>query len=115
MSGPATFDLHIGRRKTDVSVRSDPAHPGMWRIHQGDHDSDMVNLARAKDGAMCWLAQSRGRGLGSEEVARWHRRETPAEPRHSEFQRAAGQSVQEAQPAAADSRTVVAGTTREAA
>jgi hypothetical protein len=89
----ATLELHIGRRQTDVSVRPDPAHPGMWRIHQGDRVSDMVNLARAKDAAMCWLAQSRGRGLGSEEVAHWHRRETPAEPRCSAFRQPAEQSA----------------------
>jgi hypothetical protein len=43
---PVSLDLLIGRRRTGISVRPDPVHPSMWRIHQGDHVSDMVNLAR---------------------------------------------------------------------
>jgi hypothetical protein len=68
------IDLHIGRRYTGVSVRPDFEWPGMWRVHLGDRVGDMTNLARAKDAGITW---ARPRGLGSSEVARWHRRETP--------------------------------------
>jgi len=67
------IDLHLGGRYTGVSVRPDFEWPGMWRVHQGDRASDMVNLSRAKDAAISW---ARPRGLGSSEVARWHHRET---------------------------------------
>jgi hypothetical protein len=49
---PVALDLLIGRRRTGISVRPDPVHPSMWRIHEGDRVSDMVNLARAKDAAV---------------------------------------------------------------
>jgi hypothetical protein len=45
----------------------------MWRVHLGDRVGDMTNLSRAKDAGITW---TRPRGLGSSEVARWHRRET---------------------------------------
>jgi len=67
------YQLYIGKRSTGVSVREDPMWSGMWRIHQGSRVSDMVNLVRAKEAAISW---ARPRGLGSEEVARWHHRET---------------------------------------
>jgi hypothetical protein len=67
--------LHIGRRKTDVSLRPDPVWPRMWRVHDGDRVSDMVNISRAKDAAISW---ARPRGLGAGEVVHWHRREQPA-------------------------------------
>ena len=70
------IDLHIGRRYTGVSVRPDSEWPGMWHVHQDDRASDMVNLSRAQDAAISW---ARPRGLGSSEVARWHRRETAPE------------------------------------
>jgi hypothetical protein len=54
----------------------------MWRAHQDDRVSDMVNLTRAKDAAISW---ARPRGLGQSEVARWHRRETAAEAAYSAF------------------------------
>jgi hypothetical protein len=67
------LDLHIGRRKTGVSIKPDVVWPKMWRVHQGDRVSDMVNLTRAKDAAIGW---ARPRGLGRTEVVHWHRRET---------------------------------------
>ena len=70
------YRLMIGNRLTGVVVRQDPAYPGiMWRIHQGDQVSDMVNLTRAKDAAISW---ARPKGLGGSEVAKWDRRETAA-------------------------------------
>ncbi len=78
------IDLHIGRRYTGVSVRPDFEWPGMWRVHQGDRVTDITNLSRAKDAGITW---ARPRGLGSSELARWHRRETAPEApsiRHSE-------------------------------
>jgi hypothetical protein len=38
----------------------------------------MVNLTRAKDAGISALARERGFGLGGNEVARWHSRETAA-------------------------------------
>lgn len=48
------LELYIGRRKTSVSVRPDFEWPGIWRVHDGDRVSDMVNLSRAKDAAITW-------------------------------------------------------------
>src|SRR6516225_9007477 len=61
---PSSYDLDIGRRKTGVSIHRDPAWPAMWRVHQGEHVSDMVNISRAKDAAIGW---ARPRGLGRSE------------------------------------------------
>lgn len=73
--------LHIGNKRTNISVQPDPTWPGMWRIHQGGlyggagvEISDMLNLARAKDAALSWLGNRRA--SGSEKV-RWHTRHTP--------------------------------------
>jgi len=76
------IDLHIGRRYTGVSVRPDFEWPGMWRVHQGDRVTDMTNLSRAKDAGITW---ARPRGLGSSELARWHRRETAPEASNGTF------------------------------
>ena len=81
----AALGLHIGRRKTGVTVCPDLEWPGMWRLHQGDRVSDMVNLARAKDAAITWALAGRNGGLGSEEVVHWKRRESPAEAPLSAF------------------------------
>jgi hypothetical protein len=81
-----TYDLYIGRKKTGVSIQPDSVWPKMWRIHQGDRVSDMVNLARAKDAAIGW---ARPRGLGSEEVAHWRLRETRQEAGSSAFEQEA--------------------------
>lgn len=78
----AEYQLHIGRQKPGVSIRPDLAWRGMWRVHQGDRVSDIVNLSRAKDAAITW---ARPRGLGSGAVARWHRRETAPEASFSGF------------------------------
>jgi hypothetical protein len=67
--------LYIGSRFTGVTVVPDDKWPGMWRVRNRDHLSDMVNLARAKDAALCW---ARPRGLGGGEMVRWDRRETAA-------------------------------------
>jgi hypothetical protein len=75
-------DLRIGRRKTGISVRPDPVHPKMWRIHQGVTVSDMVNLTRAKDAA---IGCARPRGLGQHEVPSWHGRETASEAPSSDL------------------------------
>jgi hypothetical protein len=74
--------LAIAARPTDITIRPDSRYPGMWRIHQGDRVSDMVNLTRAKDAAIAW---ARPRGLGSGEAVRWERRETPSEAPYSVF------------------------------
>src|SRR6516165_12660145 len=37
------YRLHIGGRKTGVSIHPDPKWGSMWRVHQGDRVSDMVN------------------------------------------------------------------------
>jgi hypothetical protein len=68
--------LHIGRKDTGFTVQPDPAWPQMWRIHAPDgRVSDMVNLTRAKDAAVAW---ARPRGLGGDDKAYWHPRETAA-------------------------------------
>ena len=77
------YRLHIGGRKTGVSIHPDPKWGSMWRVHQGDRVCDMVNISRAKEAAISW---ARPRGLGSEEVARWHRRETRREAPYSVFE-----------------------------
>jgi hypothetical protein len=64
-------DLYIGRRNTGVSVRPDPVWPQMYRIHQGERVSDLVNLTRAKDGAVSWALSGRG-GLKKGERVSWH-------------------------------------------
>jgi hypothetical protein len=91
----AEIDLHIGRRYTGVSVCPDFEWPGMWRVHQGEpsrncgpRSSDMVNLSRAKDASITW---ARPRGLGSSEVARWHRRETAPAASNGGFFRGVGE------------------------
>jgi hypothetical protein len=76
-----TYDLYIGRKRTDVSIEPDATWPGMWRIRQGERVSDMVNMARAKDAAITWW---RPKGLGAGEVAYWHRRESPRKADESE-------------------------------
>jgi hypothetical protein len=73
------FELLIGRRKTGVTVRPDPLHSGVWRVHDGDRVSDMVNIDRAKDAAIIWACP---RGLGGY-IAHWHMRETAAEASYS--------------------------------
>jgi hypothetical protein len=66
--------LRIGKKPTGLVMRQDNHYPGMWRIFYRGMVSDMVNLTRAKDAAIGWV---RPRGLGSNEIARWNRRETP--------------------------------------
>jgi len=94
------LDLHIGRRKTGVSVHPDPVWPAMWRVHQGGRVSDMVNISRAKEAAISW---ARPRGLGASEVAHWRRRETRAEAGSGGFERASelGEPSTSAAPEAA--------------
>jgi hypothetical protein len=74
--------LHIGKRFTGIAVVPDDRWAGMWRVRNGEHLSDMVNLARAKDAAVYW---ARPRGLGGEEKVRWDHRETPVRGAVSEF------------------------------
>jgi hypothetical protein len=58
-------------------VVPDGKWPTMWRVRMRDGClTDMVNLTRAKDAA---IAYARPRGLGSSEIVRWDRRETPSE------------------------------------
>jgi len=71
-----TWHLRIGRKPTGLILRQDDHYPGMWRIFYRDMVSDIANLTRAKEAAIGWV---RPRGLGSEEVASWNRRQTPAE------------------------------------
>lgn len=63
--------LFIGTKLTGITVQPDGQWSGMWRVHQGDRVSEMVNLSRAKDAAMGWLSQSTGRGLRPGDVAYW--------------------------------------------
>jgi hypothetical protein len=79
---PTNLDLHIGRRKTGVSVSPDAVHAKMWRVHHGDRVSDMTNIARAKDAAITW---AQPRGLGSTDVAHWHNREAAPEAPYSDL------------------------------
>lgn len=76
------LELYIGQRSTGVSVRTDATWPTMWRVHQGDRVSDIVNLTRAKDAAVAW---ARPRGLGGTEIPRWHLRETAGEATPARF------------------------------
>jgi hypothetical protein len=73
------LELMVGRRKAGVSVRPDSEWPGMWRVHQGDRVSDMVNLARAKEAAIGWATPKAG-GFG-DKVLRWHPTESAADSR----------------------------------
>lgn len=68
--------LFIGSKFTGVTVQPAGQCPGMWRVHQGDRVSDLVNLSRAKDAAIGW---ARPRGLGGSDVVHWHRRQIGAE------------------------------------
>jgi hypothetical protein len=64
--------LYVGNRLTGIAVIPDEGWPGMWRVRTPDERvSDMVNMARAKDGGMAALARANGRGLRPGEVARW--------------------------------------------
>jgi hypothetical protein len=71
--------LYIGKRFTGITVVHDDGWPGMWRVRNRDHLSDMVNLARAKDAALCW---ARPRGLGGGKMVRWDSRETTCGARY---------------------------------
>ena len=82
---PPTADvlrLYIGDRFTGVTVEPDANYPSMWRIHMGRHESGMVNLTRTKDAATVW---ARPRGLGGDDIAHWHHRETAAVPSPMSF------------------------------
>jgi hypothetical protein len=68
--------LYIGMKFTGVSVEPDATWSNVWRVRMVDRLSDMVNLTRARDAAIAW---ARPRGLGSREIATWHRRETAPE------------------------------------
>ena len=78
----AILKLYIGNSFTGVTVEPDAGYPSMWRIHMGQLKSGMVNLTRAKDAAIVWACP---KGLGGNEVAHWHRRETPARPAYRRF------------------------------
>ena len=43
--------LYLDGKNTGISVQRDRVYGQMWRIHQADWISDMVNLSRAKDAA----------------------------------------------------------------
>lgn len=77
--------LRIGGRLTGIVVRPDDRWPGMWRIHDGDRASDMVNLARAKDAAITWFTSKRSGGLSKTEVVHWDNRDTGTEDGSSAF------------------------------
>ena len=74
-------DLYIGRRKTGVSVRPDPVWPQMYRIHQSERVSDLVNLTRAKDAALGWAMP---RGIGDKK-AHWRPMENAPGDQHGDF------------------------------
>ena len=66
-------ELHIGGQRTAVTVERDLVWSSMWRVQGGGHVSDIVSLARAKDAAIAW---ARPKGLGGNEVAIWHHRQS---------------------------------------
>jgi len=66
-------ELHIGGRRTGITIQRDAVHRGMWRVRQGDELSDITNISRAKEAAITW---ARPRGLGGDEVAHWHHRQS---------------------------------------
>ena len=73
-TGVAMIRLYIGKSFIGVTVREDATWPGMWRVHSANGQvSDMANLSRAKDAAICC---ARPRGLGGTEIVRWNLRET---------------------------------------
>jgi hypothetical protein len=51
--------LYIGTKFTGITIEPDSNWPGMWRIQNKGHVSDMVNLARAKDAAITWAHPTR--------------------------------------------------------
>ena len=70
-----TMDLYVGRKRSGISVEPDPFWAGMWRIHQNDNVSDMVNLDRAKDAAITWLRPPGSVSGTPKQVLSWkHRR-----------------------------------------
>jgi hypothetical protein len=83
-----SLDLLIGRRRTGISVRPDPVYPSMWRVHEGDRVSDMVNLVRAKDAAISWATRSAGFGVDSFAVL-WEARRSSLEAPYSDLNQAA--------------------------
>ncbi len=68
------IELYIGKVNTGIRIVPDAKWPGMWRIVKGDRISDMVNLDRAKDASISWVA--RPKGVGGGEVATWRRRQS---------------------------------------
>ena len=71
------FELRIGKRRTGFVVVPDTKWPGMYRVRAPDGGlSDVVNLSRAKDAAVCLACP---RGLGGSAVAHWDSRETDTE------------------------------------
>jgi hypothetical protein len=84
----APLDLYIGRKKTGIGIRPDAVWPKMWRIHQGDRVSDMVNISRAKDAAISWALAGRG-GLKQGEVVSWRMGEACPEAGSSASEQAA--------------------------
>jgi hypothetical protein len=84
----AEFALYVGRKKTGVSIKPDAVWPKMWRVHQGERVSDMVNLARAKDAAISWALAGRDGGFG-DKVPHWRPTETRSEADPIAFEQAA--------------------------
>lgn len=75
-SKPKIIALCINDKATGITVEPDAKYPAMYRVRGADGTlSDMVNLSRAKDSALSWLAEARGRGLSLGEAARWVIRE----------------------------------------
>jgi hypothetical protein len=80
------MDLYIGRKRTGVSIKPDAVRPKMWRIHQGERVSDMVNISRAKDAAIGWAIPNGGQAI---KQIRWVRAETCPEAGSSAFEQVA--------------------------
>jgi len=60
-SPPNTLKLYIGKTFTGITVVPDDRWPSMYRVHWPDQPpSVMVNLTRAKDAAMRWVARAGG-------------------------------------------------------
>jgi len=53
--------LYLGSRSTGIVIAPDERYPSMYRIHWPDREpSDIVNLTRAKDAAMRYVARQQG-------------------------------------------------------
>lgn len=79
MTDRPEWRLYLNNRFTGICVRPDEKYPKvMWRVHNEDGVSDMVNLTRAKDAALTWgvrkMRPGSVGGLRPGDVVRWEYR-----------------------------------------